>query len=49
MPLKKGSSKETIAKNIQEMIRAGHKPSQAIAAAYANAGKAKPKKKKEEK
>ena len=39
MPLKKGSSKETISKNIAEMIKSGHKPAQAIAAAYSNAGK----------
>jgi hypothetical protein len=46
MPLKKGSSKETISKNISEMIRSGHKPAQAIAAAYSNAGKSKKKGKK---
>ncbi len=46
MPLKKGSSKETISKNIAEMINAGHKPAQAIAAAYSNAGKSKKKGKK---
>jgi len=44
MPLKKGSSKATISKNIAEMIKAGHKPSQAIAAAYSNAGKSNKKK-----
>jgi len=36
----------TISQNIAEMIKAGHKPSQAIAAAYANAGKSKKKGKK---
>ena len=46
MPLKKGTSKETISHNIAEMIKAGHKPSQAIAAAYSNAGKSKKKGKK---
>ncbi len=45
MPLKKGTSKETISHNIAEMIKAGHKPSQAIAAAYSNAGKSTSKKK----
>jgi hypothetical protein len=44
MPLKKGSSKATISHNIAEMIKAGHKPSQAIAAAYSNAGKSNKKK-----
>ena len=34
MPLKKGSSKETREKNIKEMIKAGHPPKQAVAAAY---------------
>lgn len=46
MPLKKGSSKEVISKNIAEMINSGHKPAQAIAAAYSNAGKSKKKGKK---
>lgn len=45
MPLKKGSSKATISKNISEMIKSGHKPAQAIAAAYSVARKAKGKKK----
>lgn len=44
MPLKKGSSKETISKNIAEMIKAGHPKAQAIAAAYSNAGKSTSKK-----
>lgn len=44
MPLKKGNSKKTISYNIAEMIKAGHKPSQAIAAAYSNAGKSNKKK-----
>ena len=39
MPLKEGSSKETIGANIGELERAGHKPSQAIAIAYKEAGK----------
>lgn len=49
MPLKKGSSKAVISRNIAEMIKAGHPKAQAIAAAYSNAGKSKkspPKRKK---
>ena len=41
MPLKKGSSKKTISNNIAELIRAGHKPDQAAAIAYSEAGKSK--------
>ena len=44
MPLKKGSSKETISKNIKEMIHAGHEKDRAVAAALRTAGKAKKKK-----
>jgi len=43
MPLKSGKSKATISNNIAEMIKAGHKPAQAIAAAYSNEGKSKKK------
>lgn len=39
MPLKKGSSQETISENIREMIRSGHPRNQAIAAAMRSAGK----------
>ena len=39
MPLKSGSSKKTISSNIREMMHAGHPQKQAIAAAFANAGK----------
>jgi hypothetical protein len=46
MPLKKGSSKKVMSENIAEMRHAGHKESQAIAAAYAMAGKSKSKPKK---
>jgi hypothetical protein len=33
MPLKKGTSKKTIDRNIHEMIASGHSPKQAVAAA----------------
>lgn len=46
MPLKKGSSQETISENISEMIRSGHPRKQAIAAAMRSAGKSRPRKKK---
>jgi ribosomal protein L12E/L44/L45/RPP1/RPP2 len=55
MPLKKGSSTETRDENIEEMIKAGHKPDQACAAAYREQeeslegeGKMAPKRKKKE-
>ncbi|HHH29070.1 MAG TPA: hypothetical protein ENK57_12100 [Polyangiaceae bacterium] len=41
MPLKKGSSKKTIAKNIAAERKAGKPMKQAIAIAMATAGKAK--------
>lgn len=34
MPLKKGTSKAVRAANVHEMIKAGHPPRQAVAAAY---------------
>lgn len=39
MPLKSGDSDEVIKKNIAELIKAGHKPDQAEAIAYKNAGR----------
>jgi len=36
MPLEKSGSKEAREKNIEEMIKAGHDPKQAVAAGYAN-------------
>jgi hypothetical protein len=44
MPLLRGSSHEIISQNIAEMMRAGHPQDQAIAAAYAHAGKSRKKK-----
>jgi hypothetical protein len=39
MPLKSGSSRETVSKNIEEMRRHGHPENQAVAAALSNARK----------
>lgn len=41
IPLRKGSSAKIIGTNIADMIRAGHPPKQAAAAAYREAGKRK--------
>ena len=40
MPLKKGSSKQTVASNIKEMLKSGHSRDQAIAASLSEARKA---------
>jgi len=37
MPLKSGSSQETISKNIEELVKSGHESKQAAAIAYAKA------------
>jgi hypothetical protein len=39
MPLKKGKSKETVSKNIKEMVKSGHPQKQAVAASLNQARK----------
>lgn len=41
MPLKKGHGREVVSQNINEMVRSGYKPKQAIAAALASSRKSK--------
>ena len=44
MPLKKGKSKKTMQSNIKTEIKAGKPPKQAVAIAYAKAGKSRKRK-----
>lgn len=41
MPLKKGSSKKTISRNIAELVRSGRPQKQAVAIAYSEAKRTK--------
>lgn len=45
MPLQEGKSKETIKRNIAELIRSGYPKKQAVAIAFSKAGLSRDKKK----
>lgn len=49
MPLKKGSSKKVVSSNIRELMHSGRPQKQSVAIAMKEAGKAKPKHKKDKK
>lgn len=42
MPLKKGSSKQTISENVSELMHTGRPQKQAVAIAMSEAGKSRP-------
>ena len=42
MPLKKGSSKQIISENVSELMHTGRPQKQAVAIAYSEAGKSRP-------
>ena len=46
MPLKKGSSRKTVAQNIRKMMKEGYPQKQAVAASLTSAGKSRAKTKK---
>lgn len=41
VPLKKGSSKETVSQNVSTLVHEGYPPKQAVAIALSEAGKSK--------
>ena len=45
MPLKRGSDRKTVSRNISEMVHSGHSQKQAVAASLSNARRSRRKKK----